>query len=775
MKQTFDITGMSCAACSARVQQASAAVAGVAQANVNLLKNSMEVEYAQGANEEAVAQAICEAVDKAGYGASPRGAGGADVAGAGAYDIAEAQRATSERRVAEERHMRMRLIVSLVFGIPLFYLCMGHMFGWPVPLDHHNPDQILPFALAQMLLLLPIVVVNRSYFTRGFKTLFHGAPNMDSLIALGASASILYSLYGVFVAVTSLRTGNTEAAHHAAANLYFDSAGMILALITLGKYFEARAKGKTTTAIEALIDLSPKTALVQREGAEVEIPASEVRTGDMCVIRAGAAIPCDGVVVEGSGSVDESALTGESLPVDKEVGSVLTGATVNQAGWMLMRATRVGNETSLAQIIRLVDEATSSKAPIERMADKIARIFVPAVIGIALITFIVWLVIGAGIEAAINHAITVLVISCPCALGLATPTAIMVGTGQGARHGILIKSAEALETAHDTTTVVFDKTGTITQGAPQVSAVQPAPGVAEEDLLFAALAIEGKSEHTLARAIVAYAKQAIAQRVVALEDAEFDAFTQVPGQGLEVEIEGMHYFAGNAALMAAHGVDLGSLGAQAEQLAQAGNTPLFFAEEGTLLGIIALADLPKETSAEAIAQLSSMGIRSVMLTGDNKRTANAIAQQVGIRRVIADVLPKDKESHVRRLGSGSCVAMVGDGINDAPALARADVGIAVGSGTDVALDSADIVLVRNDLRDVPAAIQLSRATLRNIRQNLFWALFYNVICIPVAAGVLSPLGITLNPMIAAAAMSLSSLFVVTNALRLRTWHPKFSI
>lgn len=764
---------MSCAACSARVQQACSAVEGVAVATVNLLKNSMEIEYAEGASEEAVAAAICEAVSKAGYGASPRGIGGAGAEGvADTYDIAEAQRATSERRAAEEKSMRFRLIVSLVFGIPLFYLCMGHMFGWPVPLDHHNPDQILPFALAQIVLLIPIVVVNRSYFTRGFKTMLHGAPNMDSLIALGATASILYSLYGVFVAVTSLGAGNTEAAHHAASNLYFDSAGMILALITLGKYFEARAKGKTTSAIEGLIDLSPKTAIIQRDGAEVEIPASEVNTGDICVIRAGAAIPCDGVVIEGTGSVDESALTGESVPVDKTEGSVLTGATVNQTGWMLMRATRVGNETSLAQIIRLVDEATSSKAPIERMADKIARIFVPVVIGIALLTFIVWLVIGGGIEAAINHAITVLVISCPCALGLATPTAIMVGTGQGARHGILIKSAEALETAHDTTMVVFDKTGTITQGAPQVTVVQPASNISEEDLLVAAFAIEKRSEHSLARAIVNYAEQQIPQRTSELENIDYGAFNQVPGKGLEVEIEGMSYFAGNARLMEAHGVELGELASHAEQLAEEGTTPLFFAEENTLLGIIALADLPKETSAEAIVQLSDMGIRSVMLTGDNARTANAIAKQVGIQRVIADVLPQDKESHIRRLAADSTtVAMVGDGINDAPALVRADVGIAVGSGTDVALDSADVVLVRNDLRDVPAAIQLSRTTLRNIRQNLFWALFYNVICIPVAAGVLTPLGITLNPMIAAAAMSLSSLFVVANALRLRTWKP----
>lgn len=757
---------MTCAACSARVQQASVTVEGVAQANVNLLKNSMEVEFAEGADVSAVSSAVCAAVAKAGYGASLRDAGAGSM-----QDFAEAARATSAKRAEDERRMRTRLIVSLVFGIPLFYLAMGHMFGWPIPFNLQDAGHLLPFAVAQLVLLVPIVVVNRSYFTRGFLTLFHGSPNMDSLIALGSAASIVYSLYGLGALVVGLNTGNHEAAHQAAMNLYFDSAGMILALITLGKYFEARAKGKTTGAIEALVDLSPQTAIVLRSGTEVEVPTAEVQVGDVCVVRAGASIPCDGVVHEGSGSVDESALTGESLPVDKQVGDALTGATVNTAGWMTMRATHVGGETALAQIIRLVDEATSSKAPIERMADRIARIFVPVVIAIALLTFIVWMLVGGGLGVALNHAITVLVISCPCALGLATPTAIMVGTGAGARHGILIKSAEALEAAHDTSLVVFDKTGTLTQGTPQVQAVNPAPGVDRNNLLLAALAVESKSEHPLARAIVDYARTELGEAAAAVDGISFEEFKQLPGRGLSACIEGMDYFVGNAALMAEAGVDIGAAREQAEAFATQGATPLFFAEEQNLLGIIALADAPKESSAHAIATLNKMGIESLMLTGDNAQTAKAIAQQLGISRVVSDVLPQEKEEQVRHLAEGATVAMVGDGINDAPALARASVGIALGSGTDVAMESADVVLVRNDLNAVPAAIQLSRATMRNIKQNLFWALFYNAICIPVAAGALSWAGLTLNPMIAAAAMSLSSLFVVTNALRLRFWEP----
>ena len=781
MKQTFDVTGMTCAACSARVHKAASAVEGVDEAVVNLLKNSMEVEY-NGSPE--VIAAICAAVDKAGYGATPRVEASAHAAatpgsatGASALSAANAAHAASERREAEAKRVRTRLIVSFVFGIPLFYLAMGHMFGWPIPLDPHEHTQLFAFAFVQLLLLIPIVGVNMVYFTRGFKSLAHAAPNMDSLIALGAAASILYSLYGMFVMGAELGAGNHHEAYQAAMNLYFDSAGMILALITLGKYFEARAKGKTTGAIEALMDLSPQTALVRRGDSEVEIPTAQVRVGDLMVIKAGASVPTDAIVVEGTGSVDESALTGESVPVDKAAGDPLTGATINQSGWLLARATHVGDDTALAKIIKLVDDATSTKAPIERLADKISGIFVPVVIGIAIVVLVVWLVMSQGIEAALNHAITVLVISCPCALGLATPTAIMVGTGRGAANGIFIKSAEALETAHATTVVAFDKTGTITEGQPRVTDVIAAPGSDAYELVSVALGVEQRSEHPLARAIVDYAQQALAD-ASSVPSVSSEGYTQIAGRGIRASGEGVAYLAGNAQMMVEHGSDLGALETQAAELAEQGKTPLFFAidsDAGTrLLGIIAVADAPKATSRRALAELSAMGIQTVMLTGDNERTAHAIQQQVRADRVIAEVLPDDKEREVRTLGEGATVAMVGDGINDAPALARADVGIAVSTGTDVAIESADVVLRRNDLMDVPATIQLSRATMRNIKQNLFWALFYNAICIPVAAGVLTPLGITLNPMIAAAAMSLSSVCVVTNALRLRAWKPKFA-
>ena len=772
MKQTFDISGMTCAACSARVQKAADAVDGVACANVNLLKNSMEVEYDEGVDASAVASALCAAIDQAGYEASARAFAGAE-AGEAPVDFKAAARATSEARETEAEAVRRRLIVSFIFGIPLFYLAMGHMFGWPQPFDLHSAAGLHAFTYLQLALLVPIVAMNRTYFIRGFKSLFHGSPNMDSLIALGSAASIVYSLWGVLSMEGSLASGNVDVAHHAAMNLYFDSAGMILALITLGKYFEARAKGKTTGAIEALMDLSPVRAIVQRDGVEVDVDASAVEVGDVCVVRAGAVVPCDGVVVEGTGSVDESAFTGESVPVDKQVGSELIGASVAQSGWMLMRATKVGSDTALAQIIKLVDEATSSKAPIERLADKIAGVFVPVVIAIAVVTLLVWLAIGGGVSAAINHAITVLVISCPCALGLATPTAIMVGTGSGARHGILVKSAEALEAAHDTALVVFDKTGTITEGKPQVTDIAVAPDATEELLLMAALGLESRSEHPLAQAIVAHARAQLAGADLDMVPAiDVSTFEQLPGRGLAGVADGLTFLAGNAALMEDRGVDVGSHAEVARSLADEGKTPLFFACESTLLGIVAVADMPKPTSAQAVAALSDMGVESVMLTGDNERTARAVGAQVGMGQVVADVLPQDKEAHVRAWEESGKVAMVGDGVNDAPALARANVGIAVGSGTDVAVESADIVLVGNDLLGVPAAIDLSRATMRIIKQNLFWALFYNALCIPLAAGVLSPLGITLNPMIAALAMSASSVFVVSNALRLRTWKPR---
>ena len=738
------------------------------EAQVNLLKNTMDVVY-DGA--ESTAAAICAAVDKAGYGATLRPTPGEASAAHDASSAGAGANAASQVREAQERHMRMRLIVSLACGIPLFYLCMGSMFGWPVPFDLHNLAHLLPFGLVQVLLLAPIVWVNRSYFTRGFSTLAHGGPNMDSLIALGATASIAYSIYGLFVIATAVGAGDAQAAHQGAMNLYFDSAGMILALITLGKYFEARAKRKTTGAIEALASLSPATAIVVRDGQETEVALAQVRVGDTCVVRAGMTVPCDGVVLEGAGSVDESALTGESVPVDKQLGDALTGATVCRSGWLCMQAQRVGEDTALAQIIRLVDEATSTKAPIERMADKIASVFVPVVIGIALVVFAAWMVLGGGIHAALNHAITVLVISCPCALGLATPTAIMVGMGQGARAGILVKSAEALEVAHATTTVVFDKTGTITTGAPQVTDVVSASDVDKQDLLAVARQVEAKSEHPLARAIMAYADE---HKVRADERALAQDFQQLAGLGVSATVNGCELLAGNASLMHEHGIALEGFEQQANQLAQQGKTPLFFARDGKLLGVIAVADVPKKESAAALRELGAMGIESIMLTGDNEQTAQAIASQVRASKAIAQVLPQDKEAHVRELAKQGVVAMVGDGVNDAPALARADVGIAVGAGTDVAIESADMVLVRNNLLAVPASIQLSRATMRNIKQNLFWALFYNALCIPVAAGVLVPLGVSLNPMIAAAAMSASSVCVVSNALRLRGWQPAFA-
>lgn len=779
MKQTFDISGMTCAACSARVQKATSAVDGVAEANVNLLKNSMDVTFDDGADVQAVVAAICSAVDKAGYGAAPRADNQSQSAGAiqetpGASVFTaqtNAQPRASQLRQAEAEQMRMRLIVSLVFGIPLFYIAMAHMVGLPIPFDLDNLSHLVPFALTQFLLLIPIVFVNMSYFTRGFKSLFHLSPNMDSLIALGAAASIVWSIYQLFVLGSALGSGQEHVAHDASMNLYFDSAGMILALITLGKYFEARAKGKTTAGIEALMDLSPATALVQRQGLEVEIPTRDLRVGDVMIIKAGAAIPTDGVVLEGSGSVDESALTGESVPVDKVVGDAVTGATINQTGWMLVEATRVGNDTALAQIIQLVDDATSTKAPIERKADQIAAVFVPIVIGIALVTFIAWLVLGGGMEKALSHAITVLVISCPCALGLATPTAVMVGTGRGASQGILVKSAETLEAAHDTSIVVLDKTGTVTQGTPQVTDVLPASGITESELLAVAAAIEEKSEHPLAQAIVGYVTSLPA---LDAQTPNIDTFDQVAGQGLVGTCSGASILAGNKTLMQAHNIDIQGLQTELDRLSDEGKTPLLFARNTTLLGTIAVADVARPESAAALAELKSLGIETVLLTGDNQRTAHAIGNQVGAGRVVAEVLPQDKEAEVRALGEGATVAMVGDGINDAPALARADVGIAIGSGTDVAIESADAVLTRSNLLGVPAMIQLSRATMRNIKQNLFWALFYNVLCIPLAAGVLSWAGVNLNPMIAAAAMSFSSIFVVSNALRLRGWKPVFA-
>ena len=771
MKISFNVQGMTCAACSARVEKATSAVPGVASVAVNLLKNSMEVQLAADANAAEVTAAIEAAVKKAGYGASPKGQVGAPAgpgvaAATGLGAAAGNPNATAE---AEQKSMLHRLIASLVFTVPLFYISMGDMFGWPLPGVLTGMENMMVYGLALFVLLVPVIFINFKFFRVGFRALANRAPNMDSLIALGSGAATVYGAYALFNMAFFMGHSNMEAAHHFAMNLYFESAAMILTLITLGKYLEARAKGKTTSSLSKLMDLSPKMATRVEDDVEVQVPAASVRVGDVLMVRTGESVPVDGVVLEGEGSVDESVITGEPLPKSVHAGSAVTGATVNTAGWFTMRAERVGEETVLAGIIRLVDEATSSKAPIEKMADKISGVFVPVVIAIAVVVFAVWLAVGAELSVALTYAISVLVISCPCALGLATPTAIMVGTGRGAANGILVKSAEALETARGVKTVVLDKTGTITKGAPQVTDVLPV-GVRAEELLRLAYALEKPSEHPLARAMVLYAAGGIGADAVK-EFAELvSGFKQVPGQGVSACVSGAVCYAGNARMMAECGIAVDA--SQAEGLADEGKTVTYFACDGKLVGIIAVADVPKATSAAAIAQLRAMGIRTVMLTGDAERTALAVQRQVGTDEVIAGVLPAEKEHIVRQLSAKAPVAMVGDGINDAPALARADVGIAIGAGTDIALSSADIVLMHSDLADVPAALDLSRATMRNIKQNLFWALFYNAICIPVAAGAFAWAGFSLNPMIAAAAMSVSSVCVVTNALRLRGWKPQ---
>lgn len=755
MKETFDITGMTCAACSARVQKAAGEVAGVSEANVNLLKNSMELEYD---GSPATIDAVCAAIDRAGYGARPRSA---QKGSSTAPVVDTVQKAIDEKRT--------QLIVSAIFSVPLFYVAMGPMFGWPQLPALAGMPGMMANALTQLLLCLPILFVNRHYFIMGFKTLFHGAPNMDSLIAIGSAASAIWSIAQTYRIALAMGAMDMETAHQALHSLYFDSAGMILTLITLGKFFEARAKGRTTSAITALMDLAPKTATVVRDGSEQVIPSEEVLVGDRVIVRAGESVPVDGVVVEGSALLDESAITGEPVPVEKTVGSRVTGATVSSHGWFAMEATAVGDDTTLAGIIRLVDEATGSKAPIQRQADAIAGVFVPVVLAIAAVTFVAWLLIAHDVATALTHAISVLVISCPCALGLATPTAIMVGTGRGAANGILIKDAEALETACKLATVVLDKTGTVTEGAPRVTDVALAPGVSDIELLFDAAALERKSEHPLATAVCAYVDETAPGIDSGAQVAEF---AQVEGGGLTALVDGTPVAAGNAGLMERCGVDVTPLVTRAQALADQAKTPLFFARGTRLLGMLAVADAVKPTSAAAIARLRAMGLRTVMLTGDQERTAAVVAHQVGVDEVVAGVLPSQKEQKVRSLQeAGGLVAMVGDGINDAPALARSDVGIAIGAGTDVAISSADIVLMHSDPADIATAIELSRATMRTIRQNLFWALFYNAICIPVAMGVLAPWGITLNPMIGAAAMGFSSVFVVSNALRLRTWKP----
>lgn len=642
------------------------------------------------------------------------------------------------------------------------------MMGWPLPSFFLGTQNSMIYALTLFLLVLPVAIINSKYYRMGFKTLFHGSPNMDSLIALGSGASLAYGVYALYKIAWGFGHGDLAMEDQFTHDLYFEGAGTILTLITLGKFFEARAKGRTSDAINKLMNLAPKKATVVRDSVETVIPAEEVEKGDILIVKTGESVPVDGVLLEGTGSVDESAITGESIPVDKQVGDKVIGATINQSGYFKMRADKVGDETALSQIIKLVDEATSSKAPIAKLADKVAGIFVPVVIGIALLAIVVWLICGATFEFAMTIAVSVLVVSCPCALGLATPTAIMVGTGRGASNGILIKSAEALETAHSVNVVVMDKTGTVTQGKPVVTDLVCRGGVTEDQLLQIAASLEKLSEHPLARAIVVEAEKKNTQFL------PVEQFEQIPGQGIKGSIKGLACLAGNQKLLNAQGVHDEALERLQDQMADQGKTPLFFASAGKLIGMVAVADVVKPSSKQAIADLQSMGIEVVMLTGDHKKTAEAIRKQVGVDRVVAEVLPQDKEQEVRKLQeSGKKVAMVGDGINDAPALARADVGIAIGAGTDVAMESADIVLMRSDLLDVAGAIELSKATIRNIKENLFWAFFYNVVGIPIAAGCwYTAFNLKMNPMVAALAMSFSSVFVVSNALRLRFFKPK---
>ena len=757
MKQKFNVTGMTCSACSAHVTKAVEKLPGVSSVNVNLLGGSMLVEYDPGAESP---ESIIAAVDDAGYGAAlPASKGGAKADAAPAVDIE-----------AELLGMKRRFVISLCFLLPLFYIAMGHMMGWPLPHFFHDSRNALSFALIQFLLVLPIMYVNDKYYKVGFKTLLHGSPNMDSLIALGSLAAVVYGVAALFQISYGMGHGDAERVSKWSMDLYFESAGMILTLITLGKYLETRSKGKTSEAISRLMDLAPKTATVLRDGAEVEIPVEDVAVGDLILVRPGASIPVDGEVTEGTSSLDESALTGESIPVEKGPGDRVVAASINKSGSFTFRATRVGDDTTLAQMIALVDEAASSKAPIAKLADQVAGIFVPTVIGIALVTAAVWLVLGYGVEHALTAGVAVLVISCPCALGLATPVAIMVGTGKGAENGILIKSAEALETLHTVSTVVLDKTGTVTEGRPRVTDLYPGEGITTEELLCVAASLEKPSEHPLAEAIVREAEE---RKIPLVPVRDFEA---VHGRGVRAEVQGSHYLAGNRAMMEESGIDLGAEHLMADGLAENGKTPLYFAQDGRLMGLIAVADTVKPSSAEAMCGFRALGIDVVMLTGDNQRTADAIGRELGVTKVIAEVLPQDKEAVIASLQTeGRRVAMVGDGINDAPALARSDVGLAIGAGTDVAIESADIVLMKSDLLDAVTAVELSKATIRNVKQNLFWAFIYNIIGIPLAAGVWFPLtGWQLNPMFAAAAMSLSSVSVVSNALRLKLFKPRRS-
>ena len=743
MTEKFNVTGMTCSACSAHVEKSVKKLNGVKSVNVNLLQNNMHVDF----DETAVSvDDIINAVVSGGYGAS----------------VAGKKQEKKDNKIDNEiSNMKFRLIVSLVCLVPLMYISMGHMWGWPFLSVFHGAENGITFALTQMLLTLPIMYVNRKYYITGFKTLFHGAPNMDSLIAIGSGAAFAYGIIAIYCIGYGLGHGDKEFAHSYMMNLYFESAAMILALITLGKFLESRAKGKTSQAIEKLIDLSPKTAVVIRDGKEVTVGVDDVQIGEIVVVKAGQSVPLDGVIVEGNGAIDESAITGESITVEKNAGDKVIGATINKSGYFKFKVEKVGEDTALSQIIHLVEEASASKAPIAKLADKVSGIFVPVVISIAVITIIVWLLLGKGVSFALSMGISVLVISCPCALGLATPTAIMVGTGKGAQYGILTKSAESLETAHQVDTVVLDKTGTITEGKPSVTDIAPV-GISDKELLQIAASIEYLSEHPLAKAIV--------EKADGLEFSDVADFEQIVGQGVKGNVDGKKVLAGNYKMMRENNIEV----SEDEIFANDGKTSLYFAVDNKFVGIIAVADTIKETSRQAIEDMHNMGLDVIMLTGDNAVTANAIKNKLSLSSAVAEVLPSDKEDEVRKLQqNGHKVAMVGDGINDAPALTRADVGIAIGAGTDIAIESADIVLMKSDLQDVVTSIELSHSVIKNIKENLFWAFFYNALGIPVAAGVLYGIaGLKLNPMIAALAMSFSSVFVVSNALRLRFFKPK---
>lgn len=755
MKEKFKVTGMTCSACSSRVEKTVSKLEGTDEVSVNLLTGTMQVTYDDNLIDDG---RIIQAVEKAGYGAS------VDSGEAAAKKSNDASEEASKAAFDEAKLMKRRLIWSVILLVPLMYVSMGHMLT-----GKHMPDQPLTMVLLQVVFLIPIVVLNKKYFLKGFPSLFRGSPNMDSLIAMGSAAAIVYGVFAIFRMTTGYETGNMDLVHRYAGDIYFESAAMILTLITVGKYLETRSKGKTSQAIEKLMNLAPKTAHVERNGVEMEIPSGELTIGDVLVVRPGESIAADGEIISGTTSIDESAITGESIPVEKQPGDKAVSATINKTGFIKVRCEKVGEDTTISQIIRLVDEASASKAPIARMADKIAGIFVPVVIGIAIVAAVIWIIAGAGFEFALSIGISVLVISCPCALGLATPVAIMVGTGKGAENGILIKSGEALETAHSVDTVVMDKTGTITEGKPKVTDVINFD-IDQKKLIEIAAGLESGSEHPLAEAIMEHAG------TKGIRPAEAENFEAVFGRGIKASIGGKAYLAGNAALMGEAGIDTGSIQKTLDDLADQGKTPLIFAEGNKVIGVIAVADVEKVSSREAIAAFADMKIDVVMLTGDNKRTAEALRKRLHIPKVIAEVLPSDKEKHIAALqAEGHKVAMIGDGINDAPALAKADVGIAIGAGTDVAIESADAVLMRNDLLDAVTAVRLSKSVIKNIKENLFWAFFYNTIGIPLAAGVLYPMfELKLSPMFGAAAMSLSSVCVVLNALRLKRFKVKRS-